>query len=378
MWKFSEFQKFLNIFLYTRYKKRGANMEGQKIGFKSFIDKVLSGVALGIVLGLVPNAILGEVFKALQDYGDVFKTLHAVVIGIQFTVPIIVGVLIGIQFKLNSIQVVVVGTAAFVGSGAYVYKNNYWIMSGIGDLINTMITASIAVLLILYIKEKLGSLTIILLPILVGGVSGFIGLLTLPYVKLITTGIGELINSFTSLQPLFMSILISIAFAILIVSPISTVAIAMAIGISGVASGAANVGISASACMLIIGTIKVNKSGVPVAIALGAMKMMMPNLLKHPIIILPISITAGIAGIFSSIFTIQGTKESAGFGFSGLVGPINAMKFMDGSIVINVIIIAFVYFFIPMVSAIITHKIMLSLNIYNKDVFKFEESKEEN
>lgn len=88
--------------------------------------------------------------------------MNSVVVGIQFTVPVLAGVLIGMQFKLNPIQTVIVGTAAFVGSGAAVFKENAWVLTGIGDLINTMITASIAVLLILWIKDRLGSLTIIL------------------------------------------------------------------------------------------------------------------------------------------------------------------------------------------------------------------------
>lgn len=30
---------------------------------KIFLNKVLSGTAIGIVVGLIPNAILGELFK---------------------------------------------------------------------------------------------------------------------------------------------------------------------------------------------------------------------------------------------------------------------------------------------------------------------------
>ncbi|MCQ9903323.1 hypothetical protein L6D11_14795, partial [Staphylococcus aureus] len=36
----------------------------REIGVKDFTFRVLSGVAIGIVVGLVPNAILGEIFKA--------------------------------------------------------------------------------------------------------------------------------------------------------------------------------------------------------------------------------------------------------------------------------------------------------------------------
>lgn len=63
--------------------------------------------------------------------------------------PVIVGVLIAMQFKLNPLQTVIVGTAAFVGSGAAVFQEKVWMLVGIGDSINTMITASISVLIIL-------------------------------------------------------------------------------------------------------------------------------------------------------------------------------------------------------------------------------------
>lgn len=48
-------------------------------GPKDFIFRVLSGVAIGIVAGLVPNAILGEIFKYFMQYHPIFKTLLGVV-----------------------------------------------------------------------------------------------------------------------------------------------------------------------------------------------------------------------------------------------------------------------------------------------------------
>ena len=38
----------------------------REIGVKDFTFRVLSGVAIGIVVGLVPNAILGEIFKSIH------------------------------------------------------------------------------------------------------------------------------------------------------------------------------------------------------------------------------------------------------------------------------------------------------------------------
>ena len=93
-------------------------------------------------------------------------------------------------------------------------EDNKWVIVGIGDLINTMITASIAVGIILLISHKLGSLNMIVLPIVGGAVAGLIGLLILPYTKLITLGLGDVINGLTNTQPIIMTILIAMIFYI--------------------------------------------------------------------------------------------------------------------------------------------------------------------
>ena len=62
----------------------------------------------------------------------------------------LVGALIAIKFNMTPLAIAVV-SSAYVGSGAQ-FKNGAWIIAGIGDLINTMITA-IAVLFILLIEN---------------------------------------------------------------------------------------------------------------------------------------------------------------------------------------------------------------------------------
>ena len=66
-----------------------------------------------------------------------------------------------------------------------------------------MITAAIAVLFILLI-ENVGSMALIVYPTIVGGISATIGVLILPYVHTINIAIGNMINSFTELQPVLM------------------------------------------------------------------------------------------------------------------------------------------------------------------------------
>ena len=253
------------------------------------------------------------------------------------------------------------------------FKNGAWMITGIGDLINTMITAAIAVLFILLIQHRVGSMALIVFPTVVGGISGAIGILILPYTKMITTAIGNMVNGFTELQPIVMSILISMVFSLIIISPLSTVAIAFAIGITGLAAGSASIGISATEAVLIIGTSKVNRLGVPLSVFFGGVKMMIPNMVKYPILMLPILTTAIVSGLVSALVGIHGTKESAGFGFIGMVGPINAFKFMEvDSAWLSVLLIVVAFFVVPFVTAwladIIYRKVF---RLYTNDIFKF-------
>lgn len=343
-----------------------------KVSPKQFINNVLSGVAIAIVAGLIPNAILGELFKFLAPKHDIFETLLQVVLGIQFTVPLLVGALIAMRFSLTPLATAVVASAAFVGSGVAQFKNGVWMLAGVGDLINTMITAAIAVFFILVIGERFGSLTLIILPTIVGVISGLIGITILPYVQMITTGIGNLVNTFTELQPIFMSMLIALVFSFLIISPISTVATALAIGISGLAAGSASLGIVACEGVLVAGTLKVNRSGVPLTIFLGGVKMMIPNMVRHPIILLPIFTNALITGFFGALLGIAGTKESAGFGIIGLVGPISAFRHIEASLLLNLVIVFIAFFVVPfIIGYLINVFYMRVLKLYRQDIFKF-------
>lgn len=336
--------------------------------FKDYVNNVLNGTAAGIVVGLIPNAILSGIFEALIPYGTIFEMLLNVVVIMQFITPAIVGVLVALQFRLNAMESVTVGAATFLGSGAYEVTEAGIELIGIGDLVNVMLIAGLAVFVTRLLQGKLGSLTVILLPIIVGSGVGTIGLLTLPYVSMLTSWIGGLINSFTSLQPLLMSILIAVAFSILIISPISTVAIGIAIGVAGLGAGAAAVGVTACTALLVIGSRQTNERGTTLAILLGGMKMMIPNLFKYPIITVPIILNAIISGLGVYLLNIQGTPETAGFGIVGLVGPIQSLN-MSGSI-LNV---ALAYFVIPFIGAFLMDFLCQKLmNLYSDEIFAYQ------
>ncbi|HHB3212993.1 TPA: PTS transporter subunit IIC [Staphylococcus aureus] len=344
---------------------------------KQFFSKILNSIGAGVVIALVPNALLGEVLKIFKSGNEILELTYQLVILIQSFMAFIIGVLAAHQFKFNGAGAAIVGTSAMIGSGAVAYSNNSFMLKGIGDIINTSLVVIIACLIYMVLQNKLGSFELIILPVLVPIVSGGIGLITLPYIRKITQAIGNVIHSFTDLNPLLMSILISVAFSLLMVTPISLVAIATAISLNGLGSGAANLGIVAACVTFLFGSLRVNSIGVNAVLLIGAAKMMIPVYLKNLIISIPLTINGIITGIIAYVLQVKGTPLSAGFGYTGLVGPINAFNRMSGDPTMNIILLALGYFVIPFVSAFIVHELCKKfIPIYSNDIYKFEVPKQ--
>lgn len=343
----------------------------EKINSKEFFNKVLNGAAMGIVVGLLPNAIFGEIFKALASTHVIFAILSQVVTAITFTVPVLVGMFIALEFKLNPIESASLIGATFVSSGAAKFSEGVWTLNGTGDLINIMIIAAVSVMIMRLYNNRVKNLGIVIIPIVGALIPGFIGVLVLPYVSSLTGLLGSLISNFTNLQPLLMMILISISFALIIVTPLSSVAIAYAISLAGLGSGAANVGITATLFTLAYGSSRVNSKGTTFALFFAGPKMLMPNYLNNPIMSLPIIINSFVVGIFGYMFKIQGTTASAGFGLTGLAGPINAYSFMESNPLVSILILVIQYLVVPLTIAIITHTIFTKMGLYKDDMYEF-------
>ncbi|MGT2932702.1 PTS transporter subunit IIC [Streptococcus catagoni] len=322
----------------------------KKHSVKDFTMNVLNGLALGTVVVLIPGAILGELMKALLPMWSGFGPLIAATAVSTSLMGLVIGMFVGGNFKFNPIQSASLGLAVIFAGGAANVSKGLISLQGTGDIINMGITAALGVLLIQYLSDKTKSFTLIIIPTVTLLLVGGIGRALLPYVKMITAMIGQGIASLLGLQPILMSILIAMIFCFLIVSPITTVGIALAISLSGIGSGAANLGICAASFGLCIAGWSVNSKGTSLAHVLGSPKISMANVLSKPKIMLPMLSSAAVLGILAALFNIQGTPASAGFGISGLIGPINALNLAKGGwSFANILIVLIVFVLAPIV-----------------------------
>lgn len=311
--------------------------------FKDTTFKILNGVSTGVVIALVPGALINELMKGLSGAWPGAQNILTMTSLMQSLLAMFAGLCVSYLLKFNLIQTGAVAAAAMIASGAFHVKNGVITLSGSGDVINIALTIAFAAFMVKWLSPKLGSYAVLLLPLAVAVAAGGLGQVALPYTKMITGAIGGMVNLLTNLQPLVMGMLMGVAFAALIVSPISSVGIAMAIGIEGIASGSANLGITAGAFTLAIMSSKVNGFGTTIAHFIGTPKIQMANMLKKPKLYIPMMASAGIAGLIGAIFNISGTPNSAGFGAAGLIGPLAAYKEMSGGpIAILFLIVLFV------------------------------------
>ncbi len=129
----------------------------------------------------------------------------------------------------------------------------------------------------------------------------------------------------TELQPFLMGILVSAIVGIALTLPISSAAICAALGLTGLAGGAAVAGCCAQMVGFAIMSFKENKWGGLVSQGIGTSMLQMGNIVRNPKIWIAPILTSMITGpIATCIFHLEmnGSPVSSGMGTCGLVGQI--------------------------------------------------------
>lgn len=145
-------------------------------------------------------------------------------------------------------------------------------------------------------------------------------------------GTGAFIMYATTLRPLLMGILISVVVGIVLTLPISSAALCMMLGLSGLAGGAATAGCCAHMVGFAFLSFKENGWGGIAAQGLGTSMLQIPNLFKNPRCWIPAVIVSAITGPMATVlFKMENSPIGSGMGTSGLVGIIETLNTMGGS-----------------------------------------------
>ena len=146
-----------------------------------------------------------------------------------------------------------------------------------------------------------------------------------PAIGAAASAVGNAIMWATELQPFFMGIIVSVIVGIALTLPISSAAICAALGLTGLAGGAALAGCCAQMVGFAVASFRENKWGGLFAQGIGTSMLQMGNIVKNPRIWLPATLASAITGpIATCLFHLQmnGAAVSSGMGTCGLVGQI--------------------------------------------------------
>ena len=139
------------------------------------------------------------------------------------------------------------------------------------------------------------------------------------------SAVGDFVKWATVLQPFWMGMLVSVVIGIALTLPISSAAICAALGLTGLAGGAAVAGCCAQMVGFAVMSFKENRWGGLVAQGVGTSMLQMPNIVKNPKIWIPPTLASAITGpLATCLFRLEmnGAPVSSGMGTCGFVGQI--------------------------------------------------------
>ncbi len=193
-----------------------------------------------------------------------------------------------------------------------------------------------------------------------------------PLVSVLMNGLGLVINNATELQPFAMGIIVSVIMGLALTAPISSAALAIMLGLTGLAGGAATAGCSAQMIGFAVASFKDNGPGGLVAQGLGTSMLQISNIVKNWWIIVPPTVAAAITGpLATCIFRMTNVPEGAGMGTSGLVGQIGTFTSMgfSWSVLGSILLL---HFLLPAVLSLIIDRILRKAGRIKPGDYKLE------
>ncbi len=293
--------------------------------FIQYLVKTTNGMAYGLFATLIIGTIissLGRFFPTGSFMATHIATLSQI---LKYATGVGIGMGIALSLKLDGLKMITASVA-----GAITTYSATPVGMKIGDPLAIYVVVILTILCLNAILRKKTPVDIILIP-LVGVVISFVisSIITDP-IFLVTRGVGNMIQTATTYQPILMGIVIAVLMGMALTAPISSAAIAMMLPIGAIAFGASVVGCSAQMIGFAIMSRKDNSFGVCVSVGIGTSMLQFKNIIRKPLIWLPTIIVSAILGpIATTVLHTQCSNVGAGMGTSGLVGPLETLATMN-------------------------------------------------
>ncbi|WP_027340386.1 PTS transporter subunit IIC [Halonatronum saccharophilum] len=311
------------------------------------LGAMAQGLFASLIVGLILEVLGRELgIPALVEFGDVAKGMMGPAIGVA------------IAYGLQSPPLVVFTSVVTGMAGA-----------DLGGPVGAFLAAVVGAEFGKAISKET-KLDIVLTPatVIITGLltARFVG----PVIGAFMTGLGEVIMQATELHPIPMGIIVSVLMGMALTLPISSAAIGIMLGLSGLAAGAATVGCSAQMIGFAVMSYKENGFGGLISQGLGTSMLQIPNIVKNPYIWIPPTLTGAILGpIATTLIPMENSSIGSGMGTAGLVGQFGTVEVMGTGALTPILLL---HFILPALLTLSIANIMRKANLIKGNDLKLE------
>lgn len=339
-----------------------------------FIDG-LSGMASGLFSTLIIGTIICQIGSLIGDnivaayliaMGNAAKTLTGAGIGVG----------VACKLKASPLTTISAAVAGLVGAFPSVAIESIGFGKP-GEPLGAFIAAYVAIEIgrLVSGRTKVEIIVTPLCCILSGAAAGY---LVGPYISMAMRWLGELVNINVENSPIIGGIIVSVLMGMILTLPISSAAVGISMGISGLAAGAATIGCCCNMVGFAVISYRENKTGGLIAQGIGTSMLQVPNILKNPLIWLPSIISSAILGpIGSAVLKMVSNPVGSGMGSAGLVGQFMAYDSMVAagvSPVVTLIEIIVMHFVAPALLCLAIAEGMRKLKLIKPNDMKLVDS----
>ncbi|MCQ2532997.1 MAG: PTS sugar transporter subunit IIC [Clostridia bacterium] len=347
----------------------------KKNSIKTVLNKIFIDGFSGMASGLFCTLIIGTIIGQIGSYIPGVIGTYIILIGAMAKCLMGAGIGVGVAVKFNEKPLVTLAAAVCGMIGAFSSKlftmadalpavaskiegaeslqlgNFVSGLIGVGEPLGAFIAALIGIWIghLVVGKTKIDIIVTPLCSIVAGAT---VGIIVGPYVSTFMTWLGGLVNWGTEQAPLLMGIIVSVLMGLFLTLPISSAAIGITLGLSGIAAGASTVGCCCQMVGFAVISYRENKVDGLLSQGLGTSMLQMPNIIKNPKIWIPPTVASAVLGPISTcVLKMTCNSVGSGMGTSGLVGPLQTFAVMKDSMNTGLLLleILFMYFVLPAV-----------------------------
>ncbi len=328
---------------------------------KRYFITAFSGMAQGLFVTLIAGTILAQIAGWINKIGDgnyVGNTLLYIANMAKILMGAGIGIGIAHALGKNKLLVYTAAVAGMIGAwsdqfivgggGIAAITGAMGAKAAPGNPIGAYVVTMLVVEIVgLYAgKTKLDILLVPLgaLVLSLGGVFA-----AYPFIELVDL-LGDGIEKATAITPFFMGIIIAVVMGVLLTMPTSSAAIWLSFALGNtsesmlIAGGAATVGCACHMVGFAVASYRENKVSGLISQGIGTSMLQIPNIMKKPIIMLPMIISSAVCGPLSTcVFKLKCGASGGGMGTSGLVGVFDLFDCTSGALgYIGIILLMFV------------------------------------